>query len=400
MKEITSSITAAKGFKALGLHCGIKKKKKDLGVIYSESPAKCEAFFTTNALISAHIQIDKQYLKKSSHIRAIIVNSGNANCCTGENGLNDCLSMAGETAKVFGIRQEEVLAASTGVIGRRMPIEKIRKAILKFPSLIDEKGAHDFAHSILTTDIVTKEVAVAIEISGKEVRIGGASKGAGMVNPNMATTLMFITTDVAIDKKALKKAAKTALDNSLNVITIDGDMSPNDSLFIMANGEAKNKVIVANGPDFEKFSEALSYVCNKLAKLLVKDAEGAGKFVSIKVKKASTKKQAQIIACGIANSLLFKTMIHGGDPNWGRVVSAAGSADKKVNINKLDIYFGKNKVFGNGEPVKIDLEILRKTLIQDEIEIVLDLKSGEHEALKYTCDLSAEYVRINSKYTT
>lgn len=400
MKKINSSVTAAKGFKALGMHCGIKKEKKDLGIIFSESPAVCAAFFTTNALTSAHIQLDKEYLKKTSYIRAIIANSGNANCCTGEKGFQDCVAMSEETAKVFKVKKEEVLVASTGVIGKKMPIEKIKKAILKFPSLANKEGAGDFAYSILTTDTKTKEIAVAVDIAGETVKIGGAAKGAGMVNPLMATTLMFVTTDAAITKTALKKAARTALDNSLNVITVDGDMSPNDSLFIMTNFMAQNKIIEDKGADFEKFSEALSYVCNELAKLLVKDAEGATKFVAIKVKRAAFKKQAENIVSRLANSLLFKTMIYGGDPNWGRIVSGAGSADRKLDIKKLDVYIGGKKVFSNGEPCDVDMKILSNMLLKKEIEIILDLKSGVYEALKYTCDLSPEYVNINSNYRT
>ncbi len=398
MQKIVSSVTAARGFKALGINCGIKKRNKDLGLIFSEYPAICAAFFTTNALTSSHIQLDKIHLKKSPHIKAIVVNSANANCCTGKMGFYDSLSMAKETAKVLKIKPEEVIVASTGIIGQRLPIEKIKKAILKFPLFLHKRGAGDFAHSILTTDTRTKEIAISLKIAGKTVKIGGVAKGVGMVNPLMATTLMFITTDAAINRVALKKAGKLAIAKSLNMITVDGDMSPNDSLFIIANSLAQNKIIKPQGAEFKKFSDALSYVCNQLAKLLIKDGEGATKFVVIKVKGAAFQKQARKIASTIANSLLFKTMIYGGDPNWGRIVSSAGSADKNLNIKKLDIYVGHKKIFSGGKPTKTDKRILRKMFLKREIEIILDLKSGRQQAVKYTCDLSPEYVRINSKY--
>lgn len=400
MKRINSSIIAPKGFRALGVHCGIKKEKKDLGVIFSETPALCAAFFTTNAITSAHIQVDKEHLKKSPYVRAIIANSGNANCCTGKKGVQACLAMSEEIAKVFKVKKEEVLVASTGVIGEQMPIEKVKNAILKFPALASKDGAADFAESILTTDTKTKEFAVAVDIAGTTIKIGGVAKGAGMISPLMATTLMFVTTDAAITRTALKKSAKKALDNSLNIITVDGDMSPNDSLFIIANAMAQNEIIEDKGADFEKFSMALTYVCNELAKLLVKDAEGATKFIAIKVKRAAFEKQAEAIVSRLANSLLFKTMIYGGDPNWGRIICAAGSADKKLDIKKMNVYIGDKKIFGNGEPCDVDMKILRNILLKKEIEIVLDLNSGVYEALKYTCDLSGEYVKINSHYRT
>jgi glutamate N-acetyltransferase/amino-acid N-acetyltransferase len=401
MKRIYSSITAPKGYKALGIHCGIKKEKEDLGIIYSEHPALCVAFFTTNALTSAHIQFDKMHLRNSPYVRAIVVNSANANCCTGRQGLHDCFSMARDTAKVFKIKPEQVLVASTGIIGKRLPIKEIKKAILKFPVLISKKGGKSFAHSILTTDTRTKEIAVAIKLKkGKIVKIAGVAKGAGMINPFLATTLMFITTDAAISKVALKKASRLAIDNSLNIITVDGDRSPNDSFFILANSLAQNETIKPKGVDFEKFRNALVFVCNKLAKLLIKDAEGATKFIAINVKRANSKKQAQIVASAIANSLLFKTMIYGSDPNWGRIVASAGSADKNLNIKMLDVYIGCKKVFSNGVPCNINRNILRKILLKKEIDITLDLKSGIYQAFKYTCDLSPGYVRINSKYST
>ena len=400
MKKITSSITAPKGFKAAGLHCGIKKIKKDLGIIYSQAPAVCAAFFTTNALTSAHIKLDKKHLKKSPSFRAIVVNSGNANCCTGKEGFLDAVTMAKEVAKSFKIKAEEVLVASTGIIGQRLSIKKIKKAIGKFHLLICKKGGRDFAQSILTTDTTTKEIAVSINIEGKPVKIAGVAKGAGMINPLMATTLMFVTTDAAIGKKALKKAAKEALDNSLNIITVDGDRSPNDSFFVLANSSAYNKVIKDKGVDFKKFSGALSFVCNQLAKLLVKNAEGATKFITIKVKKAPSKDKAQVIASTIANSLLFKTMIHGADPNWGRIIASAGSADSELDIKKLDIYIGKVKVSSGGVATRVGKKILRRLLLKKEIKIILDLKRGKFEATKYCCDLSPEYVKINSKYTT
>lgn len=398
MKKISSSITTPKGFKALGIHCGIKKRNKDLGLIYSEHPAICVAFFTTNALTSSHIQLDKMQLKKNPCTKAIVVNSANANCCTGRRGFYDSLAMARETAKVLKIKPEEVLVASTGVIGQKLPLKKIKRAILKFPLFLHKKGGRDFAHSILTTDTRAKEVAVAVKIAGKTVKIGGVAKGAGMINPLMATTLMFITTDAAINRAALKKAGKLALANSLNIITVDGNMSPNDSLFIMANSLAQNKTIKPQGAEFKKFSYGLSYVCNQLAKLVIKDAEGATKFIAINVKGTISKKQAQVIASTVANSLLFKTMIYGGDPNWGRIVASAGSADRNLNIERLDIYIGHKKVFSNGKASRVNRKILRNILLKKEIEITLDLKSGTHQAIKYTCDLSPLYVKINSKY--
>lgn len=400
IKKIGSSVTAPAGFKALGMHCGIKKTKKDLGLIYSSRPALCSAFFTTNALKSAHIQLDKMHLNKSSCISAIVVNSGNANCCTGRRGFLDALAMAEETAKKFNLKTEEVLVASTGIIGQPLPVKKIKASISKFPALVNRNGAGDFAQSILTTDKKNKEIAVSVDIGGRAVKIGGAAKGAGMINPCLATTLMFITTDAVISKESLKKSSRTALDNSLHLITVDGDMSPNDSLFILANGCAENKIIQAKGRDFDAFCGALCYVCRELAKMLVKDAEGATKFAAIYVKRAKTKQQAENIASGLANSLLFKSMLHGADPNWGRIVSGAGSADKKLDMNKLDVYIGNKKAFADGEPVNVKKSILRKILLRKEIEITIDLKSGAYKAEKYTCDLSSEYVKINSAYRT
>lgn len=399
---MNNTITSPKGFLTAGVHCGIKRTgKADLGMIVCPAGAKAAAVFTTNKITSAAVQICKKHIKSPS-ISAVIVNSGNANTCTGQQGIKNAIKMCNETAKQMEENPHSVLVASTGIIGHQLPIKKITAGISKAATRLSATSAAglDFAKAIMTTDTKLKQAIRRIEISGKKVTIAGTVKGAGMIAPGMATTLCFITTDVAITKPLLSKALKAAIGNSLNKLTIDGHQSTNDTAIILASGLAGNRPITSQCPRYKRFAKALAELCDDLAKQMALDAEGATRMFKVVVKGAATKADAAKAARAVAGYDLIKCAIHGGDPNWGRIICAVGSAGVKLNLDKLSCKLGEIIVFKNGKPKKFDAKRVSKVISKTEHTIIVDLGAGKHSDFCYGCDLSAEYVHINADYHT
>ena len=399
---VNNAITSPKGFLAAGVGCGIKKSgKPDLGMIVCPTGAKATAVFTTNKITSAAVQICKKHVK-SANISAVVVNSGNANACTGRQGIKNAIKMCSETAKQIEEEPHSVLVASTGIIGEQLPMDKIIAGITKSADKLSKasNAGLDFAKAIMTTDTKPKQSVRRLEISGKKVTIAGAVKGAGMIAPNMATTLCFITTDVAITKPLLSKALKTAIGDSLNKLTVDGHQSTNDTAIILASGLAGNRPIVSQCPRYKKFARALTGLCDDLARQMALDAEGATRMFKVIVNGTATKADAAKAARAIADYDLVKCAIHGGDPNWGRIICAVGSAGVKLNPAKLSCKLGDMTVFKNGAPVKFDAKKASKIISKTEHTITVDLGAGKQSDFCYGCDLSAEYVKINAEYHT
>ena len=397
-----NTITAPKGFLAAGLHCGIKQShNNDLGLIVCPGGAKAAAVFTTNKIVSAAVQISKKHIK-GTNIFAVVVNSGNANACTGKTGVNNAIKMCNETARLIEENPHSVLVASTGIIGEQLPIKKITTGISKASSKLSSTPAAglDFTRAIMTTDITEKQAVRRIEISGKKITIVGTVKGSGMVAPNMATTLLFITTDIAITKPLLNKSLKAAIGNSLNKLTIDGHQSTNDTAIILASGSAGNRPVVSQCPRYKKFSAALADLCDDLARQMALDAEGATRMFKVVVQRAATQTDAAKACRAVADYPLVKCAIHGSDPNWGRIICAVGSAGVKLNPGKLTCKIGPVTVFRNGEPTKFDSKKVSHVISQIEHTITIDLGAGSKSDFCYGCDLSAEYVRINADYHT
>jgi len=403
-----NTITASKGFLAAGVQCGIKKSgKSDLGLLVCPAGANSAAVFTTNKVVSAAVQVCKEHVR-SSRIYAVVVNSGNANTCTGRKGIENAIAMCSKTAhSLTEIRDttyesRNILVASTGIIGKQLPIKKITTGIAKAAAKLSasSKAGLDFAKAIMTTDTKPKQAVRRLEISGTNVTIAGAVKGAGMIAPNMATTLCFITTDVAITKPLLAKALKAAIGNSLNRLTVDGHQSTNDTAIILASCLAGNRPIVSQCLRYKRFANALAEVCDDLVRQMALDAEGATRMFKVVVKGAATKADAARAARAIANYPLLKCAVNGGDPNWGRIICAVGSASVKLNPNKLSCKLGPITVFKNGAPKKFDAKKASKVVSQTEHTITVDLGAGKAEDFCYGCDLSAEYVRINADYHT
>lgn len=401
MKEIKGGITAINGILTAGIHCGIKPEKKDLALIYSKIPATATAVFTSNKLKGAALTITKAHLKTSKKIHAIIINSGNANTCTGRQGLQDAKEMAQITALELGLPLESVLVASTGVIGKFLPMDKVKKGIKKIVKLLSPK-TKDAAEAILTTDTIPKEIAVEFRLNNKIwAKIGGMAKGAGMISPNLATMLAFIATDVAISKPLLKKALIRAVDKSFNLITIDGDMSPDDMVILLSNGLAKNDEITSqNCEEFKNFQYALNWVCLNLAEKIVKDGEGVTKLLRINVKRAKSLVDAKQVAMSVAKSHLVRCAFYGQDPNWGRIITACGYSSVALNPQLIDIFFDEELIVRNGQGVDFDQQKVKNILAQDEILITVDLKQGKEQITVLGCDVSQENVSLNAHYTT
>ncbi len=411
-----NTVTSPKGFLAAGVHCGIKKSGNlDLGMIACPTDAKAAAVFTTNKIVSAAVQICKKHVK-SANISAVIVNSGNANTCTGQQGIKNAIKMCSETAKQTDEDPHSVLVASTGIIGEQLPIKKIAAGISRATAKLSANAAAglDFAKAIMTTDTKPKQairkISFGSRATGHESRItiAGVVKGAGMIGPNMATTLCFITTDVAITKPLLAKALKTAIGNSLNKLTVDGHQSTNDTAIILASGLAGNRPVTSQCPRYKKFAKALAELCDDLAKQMALDAEGATRMFKVVVKGAATKADAAKAARAIADYDLVKCAVHGGDPNWGRIICAVGSVDVKLNPAKLScklacLELGRKSditVFKNGAPAKFDAKKAGKVISKAEHTITVDLGAGKQGDFCYGCDLSPEYVKINAHYHT
>lgn len=393
----SGSVTSASGFLAGAVHAGIKSKSElDLAILCSEVPCKAAGVFTTNQIKSAPVILSQKHITKG-RAKAIVANSGCANACTGEQGLADAREMAELTAARLGISPEEVLVASTGVIGVPLPMDKIRAGIPKIKPT--RGGGHDFCRAIMTTDSRPKEMAVQVDSKGAKFTIGGVAKGAGMIHPNLATMLCFIATDAVVSADFLPAALHKAVDCSFNMVSIDGDTSPSDCVFLLANGLAGNEPI-----DFDNggaFQEALDAVCTHLAKSMARDGEGATKLIEVTVERAADQGGARQAARTIAGSPLVKAAIHGNDPNWGRIVAALGRSGARVREDRLDVYLNDICVMKQGCPVPFNKAEASASLSKsDNVLIRLRLNLGDGQATAWGCDLSEEYVRINSVYTT
>ena len=404
IKQIKGGICAAKGFFANGIYCGIKKKKtsKDLAIIYSESLCNAAAVYTQNKVCGANIIVSKDNLK-NGHAKAIICNSGNANTCN-KDGIEKAKAMCKGVSDYLKISAKEVAVASTGVIGVPLPIEPILKNI---KPLIDKaknsaEASKNAANAIMTTDTFIKEIAFSFEIGGKEVKIGGIAKGSGMIHPNMATLLSFITTDANISQKLLQKALREDIKNTYNMISVDGDTSTNDMVVVLSNGEAKNPIIDKEGNNYKIFCKALNMVNTYLCKSMAKDGEGATKLIECEVINSKDIETARKIAKSVISSSLLKAAIFGCDMNWGRIACAIGYADCKFDINKVSINvsskFGNMNVFEKGYGLKFDEKKALKILKEKEIKITVNMNSGKNKATAWGCDLTYDYVKINGSY--
>ncbi len=398
---IDGGITAPRGFVAAGVHCGVKKAKKDLSLVVSESLATAAGVFTQNIVAAAPVVLDKEHLALRPAARAIVVNSGNANACTGEQGLRDARAMAQKTARLLNVQSSDVLVSSTGVIGQQMPIANILAGIDSAFANLSRAGSRDAAEGILTTDTFTKEAAVAFSVDGNNVVIGGIAKGSGMIAPNMATMLAFVTTDLSIAPPLLHSALVASCRKSFNRITVDGDTSTNDMVLVLANGAAGNQQLVsADDPGFGEFSNALDALLIDLSKRIVLDGEGATKFLEIRVQGAKSEADADRAARSVANSNLVKTAINGEDANWGRILAAVGYSGIAFDPDEVTIDFGDVPILKRHYGIEFSEECAKKVLQQKEIVITVDLHQGREEAVFWTCDLSKEYVAINANYRT
>lgn len=396
-------ITTPKGFKAGGLHCGLKKTdRNDLGVIVSEVPAAAAAVYTTNLFQAAPVKVTRECLSEGAVLRAIIVNSGNANACTGEQGEADARTMQANIAEALGISKNHVAVASTGVIGELLKMDRVTSGIAKLPSKLrgDVQGSDDFCQAILTTDLVKKVSCVTLTIDGQRVTIAGAAKGSGMIHPNMATMLGFVTTDAAIGAPLLQELLREVTNVSFNMITVDGDTSTNDMLVAMANGLAGNRELTRSHPDYEAFADGLRHVCTELAKAIARDGEGATKLIETCVVGAASDEAAQAIAKTIIGSSLVKSAVYGADANWGRIIAAVGRAGQPVNVGTVDIRLGEILVLEQSRPVLFDEEAALEYLKTDTIAIHVNLNMGSGKAMAWGCDLTYDYVRINAAYRT
>lgn len=393
------SITSPQGYKACGIHCGIKRKRKDLALIVSDKPAMVAGLFTTNRFAAAPVQVSKRVIKQGS-AQAIIINSGNANACTGQQGILDAEEMIFLTGKSLGISSRKVLLASTGVIGVPLPMPVIRSGIKNAVELLSRHGGIDAAHAIMTTDTRPKHFSVHFKIGGNSCCIGGIAKGSGMINPHLATMIVIMTTDVNIRHELLQEAIKTVASETFNALTIDGEMSTNDAVLLMANGMSGNKVITTKGKDYLAFTAGLKIISHAITRELALDGEGATKLIIVTVDHARSEKDAFLVAKSIANSLLVKTAIFGNDPNWGRVISSIGATKSYINPQKVSIKFAGVQVVSHGEFVEFDKATLQKSLMQKEIHIQVDLGVGRSKAVVYSCDLTPEYIKINASYCT
>lgn len=401
MQIIEGSVTVPQGFWAQGVEAVIKKEdKKDVAIIYSEQPCIASGLFTTNVVRAACVDIDRQQLQ-SGTAQAIVANSGNANACTGEQGWADTLAMASLTAELLKISPSEVLVASTGVIGVTMPMERINQGISQAAASLSREGAHNVAEAIMTTDLVSKEMAVEFEIQGKPVRIGAVAKGSGMIHPNMATMLCFVTTDAAISCECLDQMLKDSTDRSFNMISVDRDTSTNDMILILANGMAGNRRIIdCHGDDYRIMQAALDYVNTSLAKMIARDGEGATRLIEVEVINADSYETARTIARSITGSNLTKAAVFGEDANWGRILAAAGYSGAVFDPSRVDIYLGTEKMAANGGGLNFDEERARQELQKDPVVIKVDLNAGHHQATAWGCDLTYDYIRINAAYRT
>lgn len=405
-KKIQGAIIAPKGFECAGIRTGVKRRRKDLTLIYTKKSAISAGVYTTNTVKAAPLLVTKDIIDKATPVNAIIINSGNANACTGAKGLTDAWEMTKKTQEVLNLPERSVLVASTGVIGVQLQMDKILDGIEEIVTQLgsNEQAALNAAEGIMTTDTFVKGVAYEFEISGKTVKIGAIAKGSGMIHPNMGTMLGFVTTDAVISKEMLQKALSQSTKNTYNMISVDGDTSTNDMVVVLANGEAQNKPIEQENDDYKTFAKALDMVNKHLAKQIVLDGEGATKFLQVQVMGAKDEESARILAKSVTTSNLVKTAFFGEDANWGRILASLGYSGVKFNPEGVSIEFlsGEQSIYlmKDGTPLEFDEQEAHKLLENKEITINIYMSEGEAQATAWGCDLSYEYVRINGEYRT
>ncbi len=394
------TVTSPEGFFAGAVSAGINERaagKLDLAVLFSETPCVAAAVFTTSKLKSAPVVLTRQRLERG-RAGAVVVNSGCANAFTGEHGLVDAAEVAGLVAEGIGIDPKDVLVASTGVIGVRLPMKRIRPAVERI--IMSRDGGSDLAKAMMTTDTLPKETAVGVKVGDSEFTIGGAAKGSGMIHPDMATLLCFLTTDAPVETGFLKGALKKAVDASFNMISVDGDTSPSDTVLLLANGMAGGEPISADSPQADAFRQALERVCVYLARLIAADGEGATRLIEVVINGAASGLEARKAARAVVSSVLVKAAIHGADPNWGRVVAAVGSSGADMDEGRIDLYLGETQVIKAGRALPAGKRVVNKLLKSKEINLSVNLNLGKGSATAWGCDLSEEYVAINSEYMT
>lgn len=405
MKQIEGGVTAAKGYEAAGVEAAVKyQNRKDMALIYSTAPCRVAGTFTTNVVKAAPVLWDKKVTEQSGYAQAVVINSGIANACTGRQGMECCEAEAKCVGELLGIPEDSVLVASTGVIGKQLPLDRITAGIHK---LVESKSdtleaGLDAAQAIMTTDTIHKQIAVEVSIGGKTVTIGGMCKGSGMIHPNMCTMLGFVTTDVNISKELLQKAVSADVADSFNMISVDGDTSTNDTLLVLANGQAGNPLIEQEGEDYQTFCEALHFITVCLAKKMAGDGEGATCLFEVQVTGAATRQDARILAKSVIGSSLTKAAIFGHDANWGRIICALGYSGAQFDPDKVDLYFvdgnKKMKLFGQGTACDYSEEEATGLLSQPEVHVLADMHMGTGQATAWGCDLSYDYVKINADY--
>ena len=401
MKQVEGGITAVAGIRAAGLHAGIKAvDAKDVALIITDAPAAAAGVFTKNSVTAAPVLVCREHLSDGC-AQAVIVNSGNANACTGEVGMANARRMATATAEQLGIDANLVLVSSTGVIGQQLPMDKIESGIQAAASALSTEGGADAAEAIMTTDTHPKSVAVEIEVGDTPVRIGGIAKGSGMIAPNMATMLSYLTTDARINAETLQVALNRVVDDTYNLLTVDTDRSTNDTVLILATGHAENaEIVTADGKDYEAFCEGLLFVCTELVKMLARDGEGATKLVEVIVKHAKNRDDAEKAARAVAESPLVKTAVFANDANWGRIMMAIGKSGAEFDPYQVDVYLADYRLVKNGMDAGYDEGQATALFAQDPVRITIDLRVGDTEITMWTCDYSYDYIRINADYRT
>jgi glutamate N-acetyltransferase/amino-acid acetyltransferase len=403
--KIEGGVTAAKGFFSASCMAQIKYTDRlDMAMVYSNSPCVSAGTYTTNLVKAAPVVWDRKITDGDGMVQAIVVNAGIANACTGKEGLDYCEQTANEAASVLGIKPEEVLVASTGVIGKQLPMEKIKAGVHKLKENLSDslESASLSAEAIMTTDTIKKEIALEFEIGGTKVKMGGMCKGSGMIHPNMCTMLGFVTTDVVIDKALLLKALREDVVDTFNMVSVDGDTSTNDSFIVLANGQAKNKLIDSEGEDYTTFKEALHQINVELAKMMAGDGEGATALFEVKVVGAQSKDQARTLAKSVVTSSLTKAAIFGHDANWGRILCALGYSGEKFDPDHMELWFesneGKILIYKDGNAVDFSEENATNILSAKEVTALVDIQMGEETATAWGCDLTYDYIRINADY--
>lgn len=396
-------VTAPKGFWAGAAAAGIrdgKAERLDVAILYSEQPAAAAGMFTTNRVRSAAVEATEARIREQRRLQAVVVNSGNANACTGEQGAADVLAIQIQAADLFGLEPGDIGVASTGVIGVPLPMDRLSAGIEEAAKKIRDDGGRSFAAAILTTDTYTKEVVRELTVDGQTVRIGGAAKGSGMIHPNMATMLAFLTTDAEVEPEALQEALRHAVDASFHCISVDGDTSTNDTVLLLANGMAGNRPLRPDHPDWDRFVEAVTEAAIHLAKAIARDGEGATRLIETRVEGAATDEEARRVAKAVIGSSLVKTAVYGGDPNWGRILCAAGYAGSSFDPQNVDIYIGDIAVCRRGGAVPFDEEAARGVLGGDPVPLRVVIGEGPGKAVAWGCDLTERYIEINAHYRT